>query len=97
MPDLSAQGYSLLGGRLLPGNDKPAALFMYENQNGQRVTLNITRSKEAATPTAFLFSSSGVIRTFYWIDNGFGYAISGEINKPPLLSLAKTVYHQLNL
>ena len=97
VPDLSAQGYSLLGGRLLPGYDKPAALFMYENQNGQRVTLNITRSGENSTQTAFLFSSEGTIRTFYWVDNEFGYAISGEIYKSPLLSLAQTVYHQLNL
>jgi len=97
IPDLSGTGFSLLGGRLLPGEDKPAAMFMYENQAGQRITLNIVRSQEDATPTAFQFTEEQSIRTFYWIDNGFGYALSGEIGKPPLLSLANSVYHQLNL
>jgi len=97
IPDLSSTGFSLLGGRLLPGEDKPAAMFMYENAQGQRITLNITRSVDGSTPTAFQFTEEQSIRTFYWIDNGFGYALSGEIDKPPLLSLANSVYHQLNL
>ena len=50
IPDLSGTGFSLLGGRLLPGEDTPAAMFMYENATGQRITLNITRSPESATP-----------------------------------------------
>lgn len=97
IPDLSAAGFSLLGGRLLPGEEKPGAMFMYENQAGQRVTLNIIRSPEGATPTAFQFTEEQSVRTFYWVDNGFGYALSGELDKPPLLSMANSVYHQLNL
>src|SRR5262245_1005962 len=30
VPDLSAQGYTLVGGRLLPGNDGARAQFMFE-------------------------------------------------------------------
>lgn len=72
-------------------------MFVYENQADQRITLNITRSPEGTTPTAFQFTEDQSIHTFYWIDNGFGYALSGEMDKPPLLSLANSVYHQLNL
>jgi len=97
VPDLSTTGYSLLGGRLLPGDEKPAAMFMYENQSGQRITLNITRSPDETSVTAFQFAQEAKIRTFYWVDNGFGYALSGEIDKPPLLNVANVVYHQLNL
>ena len=43
-PDLTAQGYKLVGGRLLPaiaggGRPGPAAHFMYEDTTGQRLTL----------------------------------------------------------
>ncbi|MBK8085626.1 MAG: anti-sigma factor [Devosia sp.] len=49
-PDLTAEGFSLVGGRLLPGYEQteagPAALLMYENAAAERVTVYIT----AASP-----------------------------------------------
>ena len=33
-PDLSGAGLRLMGGRLLPAEDGPAAQFMYENDTG---------------------------------------------------------------
>ena len=38
-PDLSGAGFRLMGGRLLPAEDGPAAQFMYENGTGERLTL----------------------------------------------------------
>lgn len=38
-PALAGAGFKLVGGRLLPAADKPAAQFMYENAGGQRLTL----------------------------------------------------------
>ena len=38
-PDLSAQGFRLMGGRLLPGATTPAAQFMYDDDRGTRLTL----------------------------------------------------------
>jgi anti-sigma factor RsiW len=34
VPDLAAVGFRLMGGRLLPAEDGPAAQFMYENGKG---------------------------------------------------------------
>src|ERR1051325_8984896 len=50
-PDLSGFGLKLLGGRLLPGVSGPAALFMYEGGNGERITIYCSRLD--ASRTAF--------------------------------------------
>src|SRR5262249_34634225 len=42
-PDLSKYDLKLLGGRLLPCIDGPAALLMYENDRGERVTVYATK------------------------------------------------------
>ncbi len=39
VPALGAQGYELVGGRLLPGDTGARAQFMYQNGAGQRITL----------------------------------------------------------
>ena len=39
VPALGAQGYELVGGRLLPGDTGARAQFMYQNSAGQRITL----------------------------------------------------------
>src|SRR5947207_306883 len=36
-PDLNGAGFALVGGRLVAGNERPTALFMYENADKQRV------------------------------------------------------------
>src|SRR5262249_1242761 len=37
-PNLTALGFQLMGGRLLPADNGPAALFMYENGKGIRLS-----------------------------------------------------------
>ena len=99
VPALNAQGYSLVGGRLLPdaSGAGPAAQFMYQTRDGQRLTLYVkTQDSSAANDTAFRYSREANIGVFYWIDRGFGYALSGEIAQPQLLAVAETVYKQLN-
>lgn len=41
-PHLQAQGYTLEGGRLLPGGQGPVAQFMYRNQQGSKLTLYVS-------------------------------------------------------
>ncbi|MGQ3293132.1 MAG: anti-sigma factor family protein, partial [Shinella sp.] len=41
IPDLAAGGLTLVGGRLLPAANSPAAQLMYEDETGRRVTLYI--------------------------------------------------------
>ncbi|RAS24242.1 anti-sigma factor [Paraburkholderia bryophila] len=89
VPSLQEYGYSLVGGRLLPGEAGPAAQFMYENAGGARLTLYVTGT--ARDETAFRLFRDGNRRTFYWISDGMGYALSGPIAEGKLRSIAVDV------
>ncbi len=94
-PVLSADGYELLGGRLLSGPDGPVAQFMYQESGGKRLTLYVSRRNRAEQITAFRFAREGPVSVFYWIDRDCGYALSGDIDKTTLARIANTVYKQL--
>lgn len=96
IPHLVAQGYTLVGGRLLPGERGPAAQFMYQDAKGQRLTLYVRVSKEAREQTAFRFAQENNVGVFYWLDGRLGYALSGETDRTELLRVADAVYRQLN-
>lgn len=106
VPDLARQGYQLVGGRLLPGAAGARALFMFQNVDGVRLTLYLgaLAGPEAAPAgddqpsredTAFRFTQDGPVPAFYWVDQGFGYALSGPLSQRELMALATTVYQQL--
>ena len=96
VPHLSALGYELVGGRLLPGVRGPVAQFMYQDKNGQRLTLYVKTDSKAERETAFRFAQEGNVRVFYWIDKRLSYALSGELRKDDLLRIANGVYEQIN-
>jgi anti-sigma factor RsiW len=92
-PNLTAQGYRLIGGRLLPDGGEAAALFMYENAAGNRLTL-YARSGGAAEQTAFRFESQEGVSAFSWIENGLSYVVTAKAERAQLLPLAETIYKQ---
>ena len=49
----------------------------------------------SAAETAFQFTSDGPVPGFYWADQGFGYALSGQLSRQELLTLAAAVHRQL--
>jgi len=108
VPDLRAQGYELVGGRLLPGAEGARAQFMFQNGGGERVTLYLGALSPIAGPaapgtapapdrkeSAFSFSNDGPVPGFYWVDQGFGYALAGALSRAQLMELAQAVYRQL--
>ena len=96
VPHLSSLGYELVGGRLLPGEQGPVAQFMYQEKNGQRLTLYVKTDVKAQRETAFRFAQEGNVSVFYWIDHRLSYALSGELRKDDLLRIANVVYEKLN-
>lgn len=94
-PNLAAQGYVLVGGRLLPSTDRMAAQFMYENPRGVRVTLYVRRGAWENSESIFRYSESADANTFYWVDGPFGYALSGNIARAELLALSEEAYRSL--
>jgi anti-sigma factor RsiW len=96
IPRLGNSGYSLVGGRLLPGERGPVAQFMYQDGKGQRLTLYVRVNPDASRETAFQFSQERGVSVFYWLDRRLGYALTGEIDKAELLRIATAVHRQLN-
>lgn len=97
-PDLTQLGFTLMGGRLLPGEtNKPAAQFMYENRQSQRITVYLRGMAEPTAETAFRFVQRGGINTFYWVERDWGYALSGELSRNHLLQIAQTLHEYLNV
>ena len=96
-PKLEAIGYSLVGGRLLPGDNGPVAHFMYQTEKGRRITLYVRTDAAENRETAFRYAAEGNVKVFYWIDRKLGYAVSSaDIGKDDLLKIANAVYQQLN-
>ena len=95
-PSLLTEGFQLVGGRLVPTERGPGALFMYEEPSGVRLTLYVRSDITAERDTAFRFAQEHGVNTFYWVDNNLGYALTGEVDKTRLSKIANTVYKQLN-
>ncbi len=96
-PDLTRLGFSLMGGRLLPAEiNRPAAQFMYEDRQGQRITVYLRSLAEATPETAFRFAEQGVVSTFYWVEGNWGYALTGELSRTQLLQIAHAIHDRLS-
>ncbi|MEP3246343.1 MAG: anti-sigma factor [Sneathiella sp.] len=93
-PDIEAHGFTLVGGRLLSDGDFPAAQFMYQQEDGKRVTLYV-RASDGNQDTAFQFARRDGISAFYWIDKTYAYAMVAPLEKEDLMTLATLVYHDL--
>ncbi|MBV8850347.1 MAG: anti-sigma factor [Methylobacteriaceae bacterium] len=91
-PDLSAQGFHLMGGRLLPANAGAAAQLMYQNDAGARLTIYLRADGDKET--AFQFVQGQNASAFTWTEDGFGYAIAAQADRAQLLRIAESVYQQ---
>lgn len=100
-------GGRLLPGDAGPGGASGArAQFMYQNAAGQRITLYLGALPAAAHPkteagrmpaaeTAFRYEGDGPVPSFYWVEDGFGYALSGPLPREALLAIATAIHPQL--
>ena len=91
-PELDGMGLKLVGGRLLPGPEAPAAFLMYESASGERFT--IFTSRAAAEATQMRYASKNDDGALFWADRGVGYVVSGPTNKERLTQVARLVYDQ---
>jgi len=95
-PHLDEAGFHLVGGRLLPGDSGEVAQFMYENDGHQRLTLYVRPNKGKIEDSRFRHANEGGLDVFYWIDDRFGYALSGNTGRDAMLSIATLVYRQID-
>jgi anti-sigma factor RsiW len=93
-PDLNSVGFALVGGRLVAGNEQPTALFMYENADKERLSLQV-RKQPGSGETAFRYDVTDGVGVYYWIDDSCTYALSGRLDRAQLLAVGRVVYGQL--
>lgn len=96
-PDLSADGFDLVGGRLLPGYDGggPAAQLMYENAAKERVTVYVT----AALPdrrSEREFTSRDNLEAFYWANDRITCTVVGDLPEAQMMDVARKIYTQMS-
>jgi anti-sigma factor RsiW len=98
-PNLAAQGFALVGGRLLPppaGNAVgPAAQLIYQNATAQRVTLYITAAPTTPGPAAASESQRGV-EAYYWADRKITCTVVGDLPEPEMDAVARSAAEQLS-
>lgn len=93
-PDLSAQGFDLLGGRLLPADEKAAALLIYKDREGRQISIYVTATAEHGTKGTYTPEVGGP-SAVYWADKGFGCAIVGALPKEQMTEVARSAWRQL--
>lgn len=97
MPDLAAEGFALVGGRLLPGAPGAggrAAQLMYENTAMQRVTIYVTAALPDGAPT-YQFASLDGAEAFYWANARITCTVVGTLPEEQMRAVAGSVYRQL--
>lgn len=103
-PDLRAQGFRLMGGRLGVAEGGPSAILMYEAEDGTRLTLQLRHMSPDTPDTGFRLermppSAAGrpvnmATIAFYWVDRSLGFALAGPLDRDRLLAIAQAVYQQ---
>lgn len=94
-PDLAGMGFRLIGGRLLPaGTNGMAAQFMYEDATGRRLSLYVTR-EPGEEETGFRNETEGAVKALYWLDEGYGCVVAGDLDESTLRAVAESAYRQL--
>ena len=98
-PNLSASGFTFLGGRLLPGESGehahgPAAQLMYENASAERVTLYITGAPPDKKQV-WKYEQRGNVDAYYWADAAVTCTIVTDLPEDQVRGLGKVIFEQL--
>jgi anti-sigma factor RsiW len=94
-PDLSADGFSYMGGRLAATPDGPAGLFMYDGPQSVRLTVFVLPLKTAGE-TPIQQVDFPQVDGCAWIDKGVGYTVVGKLPPSELRRIAEQVRLQLS-
>lgn len=93
LPDLSSAGFRLMGGRVVPTPQGPAAMFMFDNDHGTRLVL-LSRRMAGDQNVPMARHSRGAVEAFTWAADSTGYSLVGPLPPDRLHPLADEVRRQ---
>ncbi len=93
IPDLTTSGFRLMGGRLIATSHGPAAMFMYDDDHGERLVV-LTRPMTTDQSAPMMSHSSGDVAGLAWADSGMGYSLVGQSASGGLRSIANEIRRQ---
>ena len=93
LPDLSQSGYRFMGGRVVPTAHGPAAMFMYDDDRGDRLVV-LTRPMTSDQNAPMAPHSGSGVAGFSWADGGMGYSLVGSGATESLRPLANEIRRQ---
>jgi len=94
-PELHEFGFHLVGGRLLPDSGRPAAQYMYENSDGERITLYARSELRARAITPLRVVEDRGFRVVYWQRDRMSYAVTGRLDADLLQRVARSINDQI--
>ncbi|MGE7956052.1 anti-sigma factor family protein [Pseudomonas sp. NPDC089530] len=90
LPDLRDAGFQVISGRLLSTEQGPAAMVLYADPGGHKVSFYI----RPPGPKNYLLPrgsrSDGELQAEYWSDSGYNYALVSPANSPAAQRLQNT-------
>ncbi|MGH8387272.1 MAG: anti-sigma factor family protein [Pseudomonas sp.] len=91
LPDLAGAGFKPVSGRLLSTEQGPAAMVVYENQDGNKISFYV----RPPGPRNFMLPrgsrSDGNLQAEYWSGGGYNYAMVSPADTPTAQMLKRTV------
>lgn len=91
IPDLTPQGYTLVGGRLLPDGARAAGLIMYEDAAKRRLVVYVA-GNPSHTDQPIKIEQHGPLVTCFWVEPDMVYSMAGPQSQAEMIPLAQAVH-----
>lgn len=91
VPALDDQGLTFLGGRLVTGENKPAALLMYQDTAGRRLVVLMSPEFAGDGPTGMHFRRQPDSAAVIWANGQEGFGVAGPFSEDELRRAAVAV------
>jgi len=92
--DLAAAGFRFMGGRLIATDHGPAALFMYDDDKGTRLSLLIRPMANADLQAPLSAVKAHGVDGYAWAQHGIGFSLVGAADSTRLQQLASEAQRQ---
>jgi anti-sigma factor RsiW len=93
-PDLAAEGFTLVGGRVLPSGHDVAALLVYRDAASNQLSIYVRGAGEGKAKGTYVAEDGGPT-AIYWLDPRYGCAIVGSLPPDQLAKVAQNAWKQM--